>query len=242
MTKEILNKLGNQWLEEKNQRMKNLLKIALPEEALYREIMLSLGYPNNKVQFLELALLTPYTEIQKIKSQHLIEKVLLYRAGFLQDSSELPANIDKSLKFEKSFWSFKAIRPANFPDKRISDISHLLAQSTENGIYRYFRERIEKSCKKAATASPKKIVEEIMAFKGIGISRKREMFFNIILPFFIADESFIGCHNFLLNIFETHPPLDENSRVKRSIRELGVKVSNAKEYFGLVKYASSANL
>ena len=43
-------------LRKKKQRMSDLLKIALPDEALYREIMLSLGYPKNKVQFLELAL------------------------------------------------------------------------------------------------------------------------------------------------------------------------------------------
>ena len=62
-----LNQLCDKWLELKKQQMQNLLKIALPDEALYREIMLSLGYPNNKINFLELALLTPYAEIKKLK-------------------------------------------------------------------------------------------------------------------------------------------------------------------------------
>ncbi|MEN3046908.1 MAG: hypothetical protein ABDH49_08040 [Candidatus Hydrothermales bacterium] len=44
--------------------MKNLLRITEPDEALYREIMLSLGYHKNKVQFLELALMLPYREIK----------------------------------------------------------------------------------------------------------------------------------------------------------------------------------
>ena len=57
--------LGEKWLEIKKQRMQNLLKIAPPDEALYREIMLSLGYPKNKVNFLELALILPYSEIKK---------------------------------------------------------------------------------------------------------------------------------------------------------------------------------
>jgi hypothetical protein len=30
-----LNQLGNRWLELKKQRMQNLLKIALPDEAMY---------------------------------------------------------------------------------------------------------------------------------------------------------------------------------------------------------------
>ena len=46
--KQLLNKLGAEVLESKIQRMKNLLKIALTDEALYREIMLSLGYPKTK--------------------------------------------------------------------------------------------------------------------------------------------------------------------------------------------------
>ena len=63
-----LNHLGEKWLELKKQRMQNLLKITPPDEALYREIMLSLGYPKTKVNFLELALILPYSEIKKFKN------------------------------------------------------------------------------------------------------------------------------------------------------------------------------
>lgn len=79
-----LNHLGNEWLKFKKQRMQNLLKIAPPDEALYREIMLSLGYLKNKVNFLELALILPYSEIKKFKNGKLIETALLYRAGFIE--------------------------------------------------------------------------------------------------------------------------------------------------------------
>lgn len=81
-----LKHLGQQWLERKKQRMSNLLKIALPDKALYREVMLSLGYPKNKIQFLELALLLPYSEIKKLQTKELIERALLYRAGFSQNN------------------------------------------------------------------------------------------------------------------------------------------------------------
>ncbi|MGB9794778.1 hypothetical protein [Thermodesulfovibrio sp. 3462-1] len=84
-----ISQLGNRWLERKKQRMQNLLKIALPDEALYREIMLSLGYPSNKVNFLELALITPYAEIKKLKERQIIEKALLYRAGFTDDKKRI---------------------------------------------------------------------------------------------------------------------------------------------------------
>ncbi len=242
--KKLLDKLGEEVLQTKIKRMKNLLKIALPDEALYREIMLSLGYPKNKVQFLELSLLLPYKEIQKLKTQPLIEKALLYRAGFIQDPSNLPKDFDTSLKLEKSYWTFKSIRPANFPDKRIKDFSHLLSETVEKGIYNYFKEQIEKNyIDKIDKSSAKKVVEKIMSFKGIGISRKREIFFNIIVPFFLADDSFGKYQNFLLKIFENHPPLDENSKIKNFYKLVSsdassekVQISNVKEYFGAIKY------
>lgn len=239
MKTEELNILANKWLEEKKQRMKNLLKITFPGEAIYREIMLSLGYPKNKVQFLELALLLPFKEIQQLKTQPLIEKALLYRAGFSQDASDLPKDFDTSLKLDKSYWVFKGTRPANFPDKRIKDISHLLAATTEKVIYKYFKEQIEENyLDEIDKTSAKKAVEKIMSFKGIGIARKREMFFNIILPFFLADDAFKKYHNFLLKIFECHPPLEENSSIKKFYKEQGEKFKSTKEYFGAIKFVS----
>jgi hypothetical protein len=80
----ILDQWGEKCIARKKQKMANLLKIAHPDEALYREVMLALGYRNNKVQFLELATITPYSEIKSLKDLELIRKVLLYRAGFFR--------------------------------------------------------------------------------------------------------------------------------------------------------------
>lgn len=246
MLGEDLNIIAAQWLEEKKQRMINLRKIALPDEALYREIILSLGYPKNKVQFLELALLLPYKEIQKLKTQPLIEKALLFRAGFIQDAHGLPEDFDTSLKLDKSYWIFQSIRPANFPNKRLEGISYLLSETIENGIYNYFKEQIEKNhIEELDKLSAKKTVEKIMSFEGIGISRKREMFFNIIFPFFLSDESFSAYHNFLLRIFEIHPPLEQNATIRKFYQicttahnSEEITISNTKEYFGAIKYVN----
>lgn len=129
-----LLQLGEKWLESKIHRMRNLLKIAGPDEALYREIMLSLGYPKNKVQFLELALLLPFKEIKNLQDKEKIEKDLLYRAGFSEEKQDLPVNFDFSLRMDKSIWDFKKIRPANYPDKRIKGISYLLAEVSRGGL------------------------------------------------------------------------------------------------------------
>ena len=235
--RQLLNKLGEEVLESKIQRMKNLLKIAPSDEALYREIMLSLGYPKNKVQFLELALLLPYKEIQKLKTQPLIEKALLYRAGFIQDNSDFPGDFDTSLRINKSNWVYEGVRPPNFPENRIKGIAQLLSLTTKKGIYNYFQEQIEKNYTDLINEKlAKKIVESIMSFKGIGISKKKEMFFNVILPFYLSDDTFSKYHHFLLKIFETHPPLDENSTIRKFYKENQTKITNAKEYFGAIKY------
>lgn len=126
-----LDSWGEKCLARKKTRMANLLKIAEPDEALYREIMLALGYKNNNVQFLELSTITPYSEIKTLKTQRLITKVLLYRAGLSDDKEDLPKDFHYSLRMNKSAWNYKGIRPANLPEKRIQKISAFLSESCE---------------------------------------------------------------------------------------------------------------
>ncbi|HQH59784.1 MAG TPA: hypothetical protein PLM94_06385, partial [Bacteroidales bacterium] len=109
-----------------------------------------------------------------------------------------------------------------------------------------FKEQIEKNhIEELDKLSAKKTVEKIMSFEGIGISRKREMFFNIIFPFFLSDESFSAYHNFLLRIFEIHPPLEQNATIRKFYQicttahnSEEITISNTKEYFGAIKYVN----
>ncbi len=231
-----LDIFGDKWLELKKQRMQNLLKIAFPDEALYREIMLSLGYPNNKVNFLELALITPYAEIKKLKEKHTIENALLYRAGFTEDKKGLPTDFDFSLKLDKSVWNYKGIRPANYPEKRIKGISNLLSKTVEKGIVDFFLDRTKTELN---SKNPKDAVTKIMKFEGIGLQRKTEMFFNIIMPFLMvcSDDNI---RDFLVFIFENHPPLSENRLIK-SLKSAypESKIENVKTYMGALLFLKS---
>ncbi|GBD03456.1 hypothetical protein HRbin19_00742 [bacterium HR19] len=229
-----LNIFGEKWLELKKQRMQNLLKIALPDEALYREIMLSLGYPKNKVNFLELALITPYSEIRKLKEKHIIEKALLYRAGFTDDKEDLPKDFDFSLRMDKSVWVYKGIRPANFPEKRIKAISGLLEKTTESGIVNFFLERIKSETK---NKNPRKSLKDIMNFEGIGLQRKEEMFLNIIMPFMMVYSQNSEIQSFLRFMFENYPPLSENKVIKLfKLNNPSVKIENVKAYMGAILF------
>ena len=229
--------------------MKNLLKIAEPDEALYREIMLSLGYPKNKVQFLELALMLPFREIKKLKEKNKIEQALLYRAGFIdfleQNFESLPKDFDFSLRMDKSLWDYKKIRPSNYPDKRLKGIVPLLLETVSKGLVNYFLEKIEKEKEnfKENSTNAYRAVNKIMNFKGIGRERKREMFFNIILPFCIAylEDKNPEIIKFLNTIFSSHPPLSENSLTKKFKFMIGesnyAKLNiSTKTYFGILLY------
>lgn len=225
-----LSQLGTKWLELKKQRMQNLLKIALPDEALYREIMLSLGYPKNKANFLELALLIPYSEIKKLKNQKIIEQALLFRAGFTEEKEDLHKNFDFSLRMDKSVWIYTGIRPANFPEKRIKGISNLLASSTQDGLIDFFTTKIKSEIR---NPDIKLALKNIMNFAGIGHQRKEEMFFNIIMPFVMVYSQNHELHNFLKFIFENYPPLKDNRLIKLFKQNYPeVKIVNVKTYMG----------
>lgn len=234
-----LIELGEKWLESKIQRMRNLLKIAEPDEALYREIMLSLGYPKNKLQFLELSLLLPFKEIKNLKEKEKIEKALLYRAGFSEDKDGLPDNFDFSLRMDKSVWDFKRIRPANFPDKRIKGISYLLAEAIADSLVNFIIKRIKQEMKEIKNpVEAKECVDRIMNFQGIGKERKREMFFNIIMPFTICycDNENPDIIQFLKKVFDNHPPLSENSITKSFKDSLPQNLAYSKINFSIKTY------
>jgi len=227
-----LNHLGEKWLELKTQRMQNLLKVAPPDEALYREIMLSLGYPKNKVNFLELALILPYSEVKKLKNKELIEKALLYRAGFTDDRDGLPEGFDFSLKMDKSVWEYKGIRPANFPEKRIKGITKLLEKSIEKDLVNLFLEKVGSQIKNKNLNSA---LRNIMDFKGIGQQRKEEMFFNIIMPFLMVLSKDEKIQQFLNFMFENYPPLSDNRLIKAfKNKHPDLKITTVKEYMGVI--------
>jgi len=215
----FLDSLGEERLKQKKTRMENLLKIANPDEALYRELMLALGYKNNKVQFLELAMILPYSEICKLDSQEIIERALLYRAGFSESKGGLPEDFDFSLKMEKSVWKYKGTRPTNYPEKRIEGISRLLSYSLKGGLCSLFEEKIiesysEKVDKKIAINFSRAITQVFTTTQAVGKIRAMEICFNIILPFFAVifkQQERMEYVDFLHKVYDLHPSLASNS-------------------------------
>jgi len=246
----FLDSLGEERLKQKKTRMENLLKIANPDEALYRELMLALGYKNNKVQFLELAMILPYSEICKLDSQEIIERALLYRAGFSESKEGLPEDFDFSLKMEKSVWKYKGTRPANYPEKRIEGISRLLYYSLKEGLCSLFEKKIienysERVDKRIAMKFSEAIAEVFTTIKAVGKTRAMEICFNIILLFFAVifkQRERMEYVDFLHKVYDLHPPLASNSITKTMEMQLfrnktdnpGRIVTSVKRYMGLI--------
>ena len=246
----FLDSLGEERLRQKKTRMENLLKIADPDEALYRELVLALGYKNNKAQFLELAMILPYSEICKLNDQGMIEKALLYRAGFLESKGALPEDFDFSLKMEKSVWQYKGTRPANYPERRIEGISRLLFYSLEDGLCSLFEKKImenysEKVDKKRAMNFSRAIMQIFTTTKAVGKTRAMDIYFNIVLPFsavIFEQRGESKYADFLYKAYELHPPLVSNFITRIMEKQLFCNkkddarriVNSARRYMGLI--------
>jgi hypothetical protein len=241
----LLDSKGEKKLFHKKERMRNLLKIAQPDEALYREIMLSLGYKKNKIQFQELAMILPYSEICKLQGQEIIEKALLYRGGFISSKNGLPKNFDTSLRMKKNIWKYQGVRPPNFPERRIKGISGFFSESCENGIYQFFMEKIQENFTRSVEKKDApQIVNRIISFKGVGQIRGLEIFFNILLPFYevvFEKDGQAELVRFLDELYSNHPPLIDNSITKAMRKKLfkdkqGADIVNSvKRYMGLIQ-------
>ena len=76
---------------------------------------------------------------------------------------------------------------------------------------------------------------------------KREMFFNIILPFFLAHLAIADdIKIFLKNLIVIHPSLEENGAIKKfhcvikkEFKITDFKFKNVKEYFGALEYVAN---
>ena len=246
---EFLCNLGNDWLKNKKQRMANLMKIAHPDEALYREIMLSFGYSKNKLQFQSLALILPYRELQQFDSKETIEKALLFRSGLSDEKGDIPESFDFSLRMEKKIWVHKGVRPQNYPEVRMREISEFVWQTKGYGIAHFFEKRIiENFSGEINKKSSTRIVSKIIDFDGPGYERKLEIFFNILLPFYsVYFQDKPEIEEFLENIFKNHPPLKANSKTKKALKLLSKnknfhfqEVKSAQDYFGLIHLSNQA--
>ncbi|MBC8284188.1 MAG: DUF2851 family protein [Nitrospinae bacterium] len=221
----LLNAAGEARVLRKLERFHDPIIIEGYEQVFYRGVAEALGYPNNKQPFQILADTLTLSTLKdlvpaKIKSD---ERVLHYQALLfgvsglmdLQSWKEIPA-LQKLLKIWQGYknslpdspltkkdWSFRSIRPANYPYRRIAGLAHLIYRHEKKGLFTDFVQGIS-GLKNKITV--RKQVDEFLNFfcldasdywsqhytaggkklassqQLIGSARSREIIINIGLP------------------------------------------------------------
>ncbi|OHB76532.1 MAG: hypothetical protein A2Z34_01400 [Planctomycetes bacterium RBG_16_59_8] len=177
LSRERLESLGAEALRGKIERYRRLLERHSPDEVLYREILIALGYKNNKPLFEELSRALSYGRLlaESGGDRDAIEAMLLAAAGFNRHGS--------AFRLNPALWRRASSRPTNRPERRIRAVAGLLSAGARGGLSSLVvgtdgraRERVEALVRLLRSTSG----------GGIGLSRARLIVFNVLLPFLAA--------------------------------------------------------
>lgn len=219
----LLNAAGEARVLRKLERFHDPIIIEGYEQTFYRGAAEALGYPSNKQPFQILADTITLSTLKglvsaKVKGDERIlhYQALLFGASGLMDLrnwKEIPALRKQAKIWEdykglfpdspltKKDWSFRSIRPANYPYRRIAGLAHLIYRHEKKGLFADFIQGISRLKNKTG-----KQVENFLAFfcldasdywshhytvggktlaspqQLIGATRSREIIINIGLP------------------------------------------------------------
>lgn len=236
------------------------------EEVLYAGLMEGMGYRKNKKPFRQLAAVVPLRLVKKVcKNAPRMEKTqaveaLLFGASGLLAEMELDLWDAESVEYfrtmnnfwsgfrdevrkglRKDDWTIRAVRPANFPARRIAGISALLAGEGESGILghvRLFGGRLKdcadiKEMKLAMTELCEslcvegegywathllpggRVLEKVPGL--VGMSLARTLALNIVLPLLLGyahGDNDLVLRDRVTSMFVIFPRLNENQIAK----------------------------
>ncbi len=155
----LLDTAGEARMFTKMERFHDSVIIKGYEQTFYRGVAEALGYPENKQPFQMLADTLPLAELKNLVPTNVPqkEKVLHHQAllfgvsGLLDEETGKKAGFKKLMpiwKFyqdrlppsplNKESWCFRAIRPANYPYRRLAGLAHLIVRHEKSGLFADF--------------------------------------------------------------------------------------------------------
>jgi AcrR family transcriptional regulator len=147
--------LGEEWFSERRARVERALERAPADEALYREILVGLGYKHHKAAMAELARRCALASLPEGDAAA-IERALKEAAAALP----------------RALWRLRNVRPANHPSRRLAGLARFLAAARGEGLVR------------GLTARPTlPALVAWLAHDGIGAARATEIALNVFIPF-----------------------------------------------------------
>ena len=260
---QLLNAAGEARVFTKMERFHDSIIIEGYEQTFYRGVAEALGYPENKQPFQVLADTLPLSELTSLVPAKASknEKVLHYQAllfgisGLMDKDAEKKAGFRKLLPIWKAYrervpgspltkkdWCFRAIRPANYPYRRIAGLAHLIVRHEKTGMFADFMG----SYQKILTSSGDKIPDKktLNAFNNffcvasddywanhytpdgktlsqhqqlVGSARSREIIINIVLPIgliFARAGKFKNLETGLNTLFQTGKSASDNKLLR----------------------------
>ena len=260
---QLLNAAGEARVFTKMERFHDSIIIEGYEQTFYRGVAEALGYPENKQPFQVLADTLPLSELTSLVPPKASknEKVLHYQAllfgisGLMDKNAEKKAGFRKLLPIWKAYrervpgspltkkdWCFRAIRPANYPYRRIAGLAHLIVRHEKTGMFADFMG----SYQKILTSSGDKIPDKktLNAFNNffcvasddywanhytpdgktlsqcqqlVGSARSREIIINIGLPIgliFARAGKFKNLETGLNTLFQTGKSASDNKLLR----------------------------
>ncbi len=260
---QLLNAAGEARVFTKMERFHDSIIIEGYEQTFYRGVAEALGYPENKQPFQVLADTLPLSELTSLVPAKASknEKVLHYQAllfgisGLMDKDAEKKAGFRKLLPIWKAYrervpgspltkkdWCFRAIRPANYPYRRLAGLAHLIGRHEKTGMFADFMG----SYQKILTSSGDKIPDKktLNAFNNffcvasddywanhytpdgktlsqcqqlVGSARSREIIINIGLPIgliFARAGKFKNLETGLNTLFQTGKSASDNKLLR----------------------------
>jgi hypothetical protein len=171
----FLDLAGDERVIVKSRDLESLLRGRTLDRVLYEGMMEALGYKANKKPFKQLAQRLRLEDIRRLvpldaaadERAIVLQGLMFGMAGLLpsQTNHDISANDEEtqayanrleaiwaSAKAALSFqpmslsdWQFQAMRPVNYPTRRIAGMSYLLAEHLESGIFRAILEELERA-------------------------------------------------------------------------------------------------
>jgi hypothetical protein len=151
---EDLDALGDEWFAERRGRMERALERSAPDEVLYREILIALGYKRNTAAMAEVARRCPLSSLEG--EAEAIERRLHAAAAALP----------------RAMWRLRNVRPANHPRRRLAGMARLVASARGEGLARGVASRPTVAA-----------LTSWIAHDGIGEGRAAEIALNVFVPF-----------------------------------------------------------
>ncbi|HEX9841291.1 MAG TPA: DUF2851 family protein [bacterium] len=232
---------GDERFRNKSEGIGYLIRAASADQALWQCALETLGYPNNKKGFRQLATSMPWETARARAdrgSMPVIESVLMWAAGFGDRPGGEPAP-----QARRPEWSVRAGRPANHPKRRLpAAAAWAVAWSARGGPAAVFEQSVREAAGPDALPAVFLTGQPAGGASAVGPARAADGVVNVVLPSVYAlalSRGDTGLARRAFDLYRSFPKLQENAVTREAAllaagRGISGKAGTAREQQGLI--------